>query len=220
MTMHDIDRTRLEAEWEVDGLDGEAEYEADYEAYEAEFEFESEWEYEAEGPFSEAEEMELAAELLEITDEYELDQFIGKLVRRGARAVGRAIKSPTGRALTRKLLPIAGRAVGNLIVPGAGGVVGARLAAGAGRAFGLELEGLTPEDQEFEVARRVVRLAGDAAQKAATAPSSVPPDAAASRAVASAARKHAPGLVPAGAAAGGQQGRWVRKGRAIVIYGA
>ncbi|MEJ5199355.1 MAG: hypothetical protein WHX53_10565, partial [Anaerolineae bacterium] len=43
----------------------------------------------ADSPFSEVEEMELAAQLLEVTDEAELDQFIGKLFRKAAGAVGR-----------------------------------------------------------------------------------------------------------------------------------
>ena len=34
-----------------------------------------------------------------------------------------------------------------------------KLASGATKLFGLELEGMSPEDQEFEVARRFVRLA-------------------------------------------------------------
>ncbi|MBM3141233.1 MAG: sigma-54 factor interaction domain-containing protein [Chloroflexi bacterium] len=57
--------------------------------------------------------MDLAAELLEVTDEYELDQFLGKLIRRGARAVGKAMRSPVGRSLAKQLLPIAGGAVGH-----------------------------------------------------------------------------------------------------------
>ena len=40
-----------------------------------------------ESPFTEAEEMELAAELLEITSEEELDQFLGKLLKGAWRGI-------------------------------------------------------------------------------------------------------------------------------------
>ena len=65
--MHDIDRTLME-------IDPEAEYEP---------EFESDYEYgefeapDTEAVFDEAEEMEMAAELLGVSDEAELDQFWG-----------------------------------------------------------------------------------------------------------------------------------------------
>ena len=47
--------------------------------------------------FNEMEEMELAAELLEVTDEAELDQFLGKLLKKAGRAVGRSAEKPAGR---------------------------------------------------------------------------------------------------------------------------
>ncbi|MCI0488053.1 MAG: hypothetical protein L0229_15795 [Blastocatellia bacterium] len=216
--MHDIDRTQLES---------------DYEAYESDFEFafegESEFYGEADSPFSEAEEMEFAVELLEVTDEAELDYFLGSLIKRGAQAVGKFIKSPTGKALggllkgaAKKALPMVGKAVGTYFGGPAGGAIGGKLASGAGKLFGLELEGLTGEDQEFEVARQIVRLAGTAAKKAAMAPPSAPPQAAARSAFASAAKQFAPGLIgsAAGVATGsGRSGRWVRRGRKIILYG-
>ena len=86
-----------------------------------------------------------------------------------------------------------------------------------GRRLGLELEGLSPEDQEFEVARRVVRLAGDAAVKAAAAPPSAPAGKVVNKAIAAAAKKHAPGLAGPG---GRRSGRWIRRGRRIIVLGA
>ena len=86
--MHDMDRTQAEYWGEVDTL------ETDEYGFMGEDEFYS---GEGEGLFSEADEMELAAELLEITDEQELDQFLGKLLKRAARTVGKAITSPVGR---------------------------------------------------------------------------------------------------------------------------
>jgi hypothetical protein len=185
----------------------------------------------SESPFNEVEEMELAAGLLEITDEAELDQFLGNLIKRAGQAAGQFIRSPTGQALggilkgaARKALPIAGRAIGTYLGGPAGGAVGGRLASTAGRLFGLELEGLSPEDQEYEVARRFVRFAGAAGKRAAVAPPTVPPAKAAKAAAVAAARRHAPGLLrgAAGAIEGvvgpGRSGRWTRRGRQIIIF--
>jgi hypothetical protein len=225
-------------EWEADPF-GAGEYEYDEYEYETypemygEAEGEMYGEYGFEGPFDEAEEMELAAQLLEITDEGELDQFLGNLFKKVSRTVGRVIRSPVGRQLggilkgvARRALPIAGRAIGTYFGGPAGGAIGGRLASTAGRLFGLELEGMSVEDQEFEVARRYVRLAGDAAQRAAAAPSGVSPQAVAQQAIAAAAQKHAPGLaagdapVPARPARPrSQSGRWVRRGRKIILLG-
>lgn len=238
MAMHNIDRMGLQTSWET------GEYEGEYEdEYSDEYEYSDEGEYdefeylsdefevsgEYESPFDEAEEMELAAELLEITDEDELDQFLGKLIRRAGRKIRKAIKSPVGRMLggalkgvAKKFLPVAGSALGNMVVPGLGGVVGGRVASMAGKAFGLELEGMSPEDQEFEVARRFVRLAGDASVKAASAPTGVPSSAAVKDALRKAAQTHAPGLVSGGkngARGNGNRGTWTRQGRTIVIHG-
>jgi hypothetical protein len=106
--MHDIDRTQLET-WETG-----------YEAGPYEFEFEGGSTFE--GPFSEAEEMELASALLEVGDEAELDQFLGDLFKKASRAVGGIIKSPIGKALggmlkgvAKKALPMVGGALGSFI---------------------------------------------------------------------------------------------------------
>lgn len=212
--MHDIDRTQMEYEPEVDAFEADT------------FEFTEEAalisDTEAESPFSEEEEMELASDLLEITDEAELDQFLGKLIKGAWRGVKKFAGSPVGRALggilkgaAKKALPIVGGALG--------GPAGAALASKAGSLFGLELEGLSPEDKEFEVARRYVRFAGEAAKKAALAPPAVDPQSAAKAAVTAAARRHAPGLLPQPAppAVGitGLSGRWIRRGRKIILLG-
>jgi hypothetical protein len=96
--------------------------------------------------------------------------------------------------------------------------------------FGLELEGLSAEDREFEVARRYVSFAGEAVKNLALAPSSSDPRAAANTAAALAAQTHAPGLLrpdqqtamePPGSARlpTGHSGRWLRRGNKIVLYG-
>jgi hypothetical protein len=232
--MHNMDRMQLGTAWESPY--GEAEYgqQIGYETYDTGYEEESPYgevygETGFEGPFSEAQEMELATELLEVSSEAELDQFLGKLIS----GVGRFFKrSPIGRALggalksvARVALPAAGAALGS-IVPGVGTAIGGTLASTAGRALGLELEGLSPEDREFEIARRFVRLAGDAAMNAAAAPPGTPPEVVAQNALAEAAQKHAPGLVPGGQPGGMPGGRrraargvWTRRGSTIVVHG-
>jgi uncharacterized protein (DUF697 family) len=219
--MHDIDRTQLEASWET----------GDFEAGEYEFETAS-----ADGsPFSEMEEMELASQLLEVSDEAELDQFLGSLFKKASRAVGSFLKGPIGKQLggmikplVKKALPMVGGALGSFIpIPGVGTAVGTALGSAASNMFEMELEGMSAEDQEFEVARRVVRLAGEAAQQAAQTPPAVPPQEAAKAALVSAAQQHAPGLLrqpapPTGTgqySRQGRSGRWARRGRTIVLYG-
>jgi hypothetical protein len=219
--MHDIDRTLLEMESETDAFETDYEYDG--------FEYSD-----TEAVFDEATEMELAAELLGVTDEAGLDQFLGKLFKRVGGAVGKFVKSP-GRTLSRLLKGVAKKALPALaggtlgsIVPGVGTAIGATLGTAASNMFEVELEGLSPEDQEFEVAKRFVQLAEEAAKNAALAPPSVDPQAAAKAALVDAAKKHAPGLLRRGitsttAAAvpgvPGRSGRWIRRGRKIVLLG-
>lgn len=218
--------TMYETEFDTDNEADDFEYSDEEEEY-ADEEYESDYEYdeEAESPFDESEEMELAAELLDVADEGELDYFLRGLIKRAGRAIGRGIRHPIGRRLVgllrgaaKKALPRIGGVVGGRIAGPVGGRIGRRLATSAGRIFGLELEGLSPEDQEFEAARRVVRLAASAAQKAAASP-----HASAKSAVAAAAKQHAPGLLRPGAGGSGRcrcgkrSGRWVRRGRKIIL---
>ena len=102
-------------------------------------------------------------------------------------------------------------------------------ASAAGRAFGLELEGLSGEDREFEVARRYVNFAGEAVKNLALAPSSLDPRTAANAAAVAAAKTHAPGLLsprqagmepqPYSPFPTGHSGRWMRRGNKIILYG-
>lgn len=191
-----------------------------------------------ESPLGEAEEMELASEFLEVTNQHELDQFLGKLIRRVARNVGRVVRSPIGRAiggalrpLARAALPIAGRAFGTIVGGPLGGMVGGQLASAAGRMFGLELEGLSGEDREFEVARRFVRFGTRATRTALAAPATLDPVSAARTAIQATSRTFAPGLLVGAVpttrpsdfyATGGRarrQGTWIRRGRRILLLG-
>lgn len=260
--MNGLSEEIFESDYEG-GYEGEEEY-SDMEAgdYEGDFESDMEWGYQGEeegsfgdgeGPFSEEEEIEMAAELLSLSQDQELDQFLGKLIRRAGQAAGKLIRSPTGQALggllrqaAKKALPVVGGAVGGYFGGPMGASMGSKLASAGGQIFGLEIEGMSGEDQEFQVARRFVRLAGDAATKAAQVPAGGSPQQAARRALATAARKHAPGLLRngGGRAAGGfgglgggmaqgagaaggiggrprrrTSGRWIRRGNKIVLLG-
>jgi uncharacterized protein (DUF697 family) len=232
--MHNIDRTLSEFDNEINAYENEMNtYEREMDAYEADQEFEFEF-GDNEYVLNEAEEMELAAELLEVADEYELDQFLGKLFRRVGKGIRRIVKSPVARALggalkgvAKKALPGLGAAIGTAIAPGIGTKIGGMLGSATSNLFELELEGLSPEDQEFEVARRFVQLAGAAAKNAATISQAASPQSAAKTALTAAARKHAPGLLrpsmtanPANIPSGSvHSGRWIRRGRKIVLLG-
>jgi uncharacterized protein (DUF697 family) len=219
--MHDIDRTQLEYAGEVPAFEGES-----FEYNEGEFGAES-------GVLSEADEYELASELLGVASEEELDQFLGGLIKRVARGAGKFIRSPIGQAIggalkgvAKKALPLAGSALGGAIGGPLGAKIGGGLAKAAGKAIGLEGEALTQEDEEFEGARQFVRVAANTVSKAANAPAGVDPRAVAQSAAMNAVRQLAPGLLRPGGAGGpmgggrGMAGRWVRRGNAIVLYGA
>ncbi len=233
--MHNIDRTNLESTFGEYPGEYPGEYSGEYAGeFPGEFgqTFESEGEYSYESPFNESEEMELAAELLTVQSEEELEQFLGKLFKKA----GGFLKSGVGRTLTgalkgiaKKALPVLGGVAGNFLLPGIGGAIGSNLASAAGGMFGLELEGLSFEDQEFEVAKQVVRLGGAAANIAAQAPPSAPPTQAAQAALTSAAQQFAPGLLrsdPSGSAIPQpgrcrhrNSGRWVRNRNGIILLG-
>lgn len=216
--MHDLDRTLLELP------------ESHLEEAPP-FDPELELELESETGLDEAEEMELASEALGLQDDTEMEYFLGKLISSVTRKAGRALRSPVGGALVgilknaaRKALPMAGTAVGSMVGGPFGTALGAKLGSQAGSLLGLELEGLSPQDQEFETARQFVKFAGAAAQNALnSAMGGGSPVDAAAKAVATAAKSYAPGLLQkAGAyasASGLQSGRWFRRGNTIVIVG-
>lgn len=198
---------------------------------------------EAEGPYTEAEEIALAAELLAVASEEELEEFLGKIwkgIKKVGSFVGRIAKPFTGalKAVAKKALPFVGGALGSLIpIPGVGTAVGSALGGALSKALEMEFAGLEAEDREFEMARRFVRIARTTAQQAAKAPPQSAPQAAVQAALMNAARQHVPQLpprvisaiaqrpegIPYAAAQGGgaaASGNWVRRGREIVVLGA
>lgn len=206
--MHDIDRTTLEFGQEM-GYEGE------------QFEFgQGEWGGET-GLLSEAEEMELANELLSVTNEAELEQFLGGFLKKAANFAGNVIRSPVGQAVggvlkgvAKKALPMAGGAIGGYFGGPLGAKIGSGLASAAGSALGLEAEGeMSGEDREFEGARTFVRLAADTVKGASQARGG-DPRSIAQQAATAAARKHAPGLLAKGGGQCAPQGRGMGRGAA------
>ena len=232
--MHDIGRTQLEFGHGELGELGEFGEIGESELGESAFgefgELPETGEFGEASPLTETQEIELASELLEVSSEQELEQFLGKLIGTVGDTIGRFVRSDTGQALggilkgaAKQALPIVGRAVGQWVSPQRGGKWDARAGRAAGDLLGLELEGLSQEDREFETARQFVRFAASASRGALLAPRSVAPRMAATAAVDRAARSYAPGLLSRLPGRSGRlwprQGRWVRRGRAIVLYG-
>jgi hypothetical protein len=185
---------------------------------------------------AEREELELAAELLELTSEAELEQFLGDLIERGRKAVGTQIKSGAP-----------GEHVAAGVKYGAPALVVkamlahptlAQWAPVAGAATGLvsdrlinwltkeELEMLSVADRELEIARRYLLFAKAALADAAEHPFDDPEEAAAT-AFTDAARSHAPWLVPDiedifdtwanGSSSMASTGEWLRRGSTIIL---
>jgi hypothetical protein len=210
------------------------EFNAENEAFEAEqFEWQGEavWGGETE-VFNESEVMEIAGELLEISNEYELDLFLGDLISRAGSALGQAVRSPIGQAIgsllkgaAKKALPLAGTALGGFVGGPLGAQIGGGLASAAGDALGLESEAMNAEDREFEGAKDFVKMAADTVKTALAGDPRSAPLALAKAALVEAAQKHAPALLtPVGEPAQGASrrgpgrvGHWVRQGRNIVI---
>jgi len=166
--MHDIDSTRLEASPDYHESQDFQEFAGDAGA-QGEETFEM--------PMTEAEEEALAAELLGVSSEDEMDQFLGGLFRKLKRHLGGAAKflaqnaGPLAGALkgiAAKALPSLGGALGTLIpIPGVGTALGAALGKAASNLLQSEMDNLEGEDQEFGMARRYVRLASQAIRQAA-----------------------------------------------------
>jgi hypothetical protein len=219
--MHDLDRTLRAQEPEMEG-------EFEYEIFgETDGEFEEETDYD----LTEEQEIDLAAELLAVSDDRELDQFLGGLLKKAKGAVGPALKKYL-KPLAKKLIPIAATAVGGYFGGPMGAKLGNKLGSFATTLFEVDFESMDGEAMEMEVARNFVRLANAAATNAATAGPTADPNRAAKSALVQAAKTYAPGLVRNNSAAGNgagsitpsvirrrNKGRWIRRGRQIVLLG-
>lgn len=185
-----------------------------------------------EAVFNEADEMELAVGLLGITNHAELERFLGGVVDQAGRTVGKAVPSAGKGALAgiltaaaKKALPVVDSALAGQPGLASGTATTTQVVKAAAKYLGLELEGLSPEDQEFEAARQFIRFAADATKNVVGGPVATPAHAAAAQA----AHRYAPGLrnsltgptspndepsTPA------QSGRWVRRGSNIIVIGS
>jgi hypothetical protein len=221
--MHDLDRQQLE-QYEQEGLFGES----------------------AIGELTEAHEMELASQFLEIASEEELEAFLGDLFNRVKKtSTFNAARDAYNSTLAQKRVipmvmraaPLAADFASKLLLPSGVdadvfGMTQHALQSTKAKLDGVfkkELEGLSGEDREFEAARSYIRFAIEALQRALQTPPRVPQPVAAQIAVRESARRHAPGLValmpaltgaapqPPGTNGGESSGRWVRRGSSVVI---
>lgn len=188
-------------------------------------------------------EIDLAAELLSLQGDEDLDQFVGRLARRAGGAAMRAMRSPQGRAVggalrgvAKRALPAVGAAIGTKIAPGIGTKIGGALGNAASQMFEIDIDAMEPEDAQFEVARRFVRFANRAVRTAHRVSQNPHVRSAARQVLLSAARQHAPGLARAlereqgempqigggrgrMTGGGGRGGRWIRRGDSIIVMG-
>ena len=195
-------------------------------------EFEFEYEAFGSGEMSEQEELELAMELLSVQNEYEMEQFLGKLVKgigRGLKAVGK-VALPALKSLAKVALPIAGKALGSFIpIPGVGTMIGGAIGRAAANALELEYEGVDPGQADIEKARRVVRVLKSAVGDLSSTLGPASPESVRS-ALTSAVQRNIPGAnlssmnaaatrktSAAATAAPTSTGRWWRQGDSIVI---
>ena len=141
-------------------------------------------EAEAESLLSASQEAEFASQLMEVNSEAEMDELLGRIVNtigRAVQGVAGAANSRQGRALieavkplARSALPAIGGAIGSAFAPGVGTQIGATFGSAASNLFEMEVPGQSEAEQQFEVARRVVRLTSAAAADVASAPAGAP----------------------------------------------
>lgn len=168
--------------------------------------------------FGEQQEMELAMELLAVSSEAELDQFLGNVfksvwkgVKKIAKPLGGALK-----AVAKTALPFVGGALGSMIpIPGVGTALGSALGRAASNALELEFGGELSGEDELDVARRFVRVAGRAAQLAGDGDGSAR---AVETAIARALQQQLPHF-RAAPPTESESGRWRRRGNRIVLTG-
>ncbi|MFU2486293.1 hypothetical protein [Thauera sp. WH-1] len=174
--------------------------------------------------------LELAAELLDLRSEAEFDGFLHRLLATAGAAGATCLSPPLSGALAGTLRAAAKRALPAMARLAHGRAVGegSPPVTESAHYFGLELEGLSPEDQEFELARSFVRFARDAVRHVAGASRRTRSALRALRSgVLQAASHHAPGLLPALVGSGAPRpvrgapspraGRWVRRGARLII---
>jgi hypothetical protein len=189
------------------------------------------------GPvLNEEHQAQLASSLMDVTNEQELEYFLGDVFSGVAKTVGKFINSPTGQALgqglkavAQKVLPAAAQAVGERFGGATGGQIGSAIGNTAAGALEMEIQ-----DAEWEAANTMVKIAADAAKQVTEAPPHSDPQAVANKAIGDAVRVHAPHIAGALTNAfhegdcgcrhhrhhgGHHSGSWRRQGDKIVLIG-
>ena len=119
------------------------------------------------GVLTETQELALALELLEVSSEADLEQFLGKVFKSIGKAAKGLVKGPLGgvlKSIAKKALPFVGGALGSFIpIPGVGTALGTALGSAASSALEAEMQGVDREIAQLEMAQRFVRIAADAA---------------------------------------------------------
>jgi hypothetical protein len=206
-----------------------------------EFEMQDEW-----GPstYETDNELALAEELLS-ADEQEMDQFLGGLLKKGLSGIGRFFKSPRIQQVTQGLVNRI-RPIAQSVLPDYGGAIGAQLTQNLGpfgeqcgdyigrqlgykgnnwigNQFAQELQELAPEEQELEIAKRIIRTVKSTANNIAQeVKAGTPPSPALINNVLNKAVKKHLGAAPkkGNGSRIAASGRWVRRGNRIVLLGA
>jgi len=178
--------------------------------------------------FDESQELEWASRLLEVANEHQLDHFLHDMIREAgtaAGAAGAALHPSDAQAIAgvlkqavHEIIP-ASMQHGAPAQPSVGAQLGSRLSSVAGQMLGLELEGLSSEDREFEAVKQFVRFAGQTVKNTLEAAPGTDSHHNAHRAATDAAQVYAPGLFAESPHAPGNSGRWVACHDRIILFG-
>ena len=153
-------------------------------------------------PFSDVEERKLASDLLEVTNEAELEQVLGDLskkARKGVEPAGSKVNGPVEgllKTVAKRALPSITAAVGASFGGPDRDASAAKLGSLVDQALQARVAGLTATDPDLEKCRKLfekyrvfVRLAGKATRAASMAPKELTPVAVAHRVLADSAKE-------------------------------
>lgn len=189
-----------------------------------------------EDSWDEEDELGLATELMDVSDDEELDEFLGSLIKKvggAAKRIFRRGRKVTRSPLVRKqwkahqkrkkmLLPIFKKIFGNYF-GGGGGSMGSSF-------FEVNLDGLSPDEQRYEVAKKSTKFMSAALKHLPKNPN-IPAKVAVKRALKKAASSHMPQLLRSARkkqrrklrrwTKQGRAGRWMRSrdGKRIILLG-
>ena len=177
------------------------------------------------GLFDESQELEWASRLLEASNEHQLDHFLHAMILEAGTAAGATLQPADQHAIASVLKQAVHQVLPASVHQGAtirtstGAQLGSGLSSMAGQVLGLELEGLSPEDRDFEAVKQFVRFAGQTVKNALEAAPGADPLHTAHSAATDAAQIYAPGLFAESPHAPGNSGRWVACNDRIILFG-